>query len=261
MTEELERICWHCSYFFTDVNDSRVELGACIKDETFDAYLDNILEESDFSSCMDLYKKMRFDGERDACADYEAIEFIEDEEPENISQMTEEEFERRAEVLRTQDVSDISKYLHGEEKEREKAISVLLYLLIYKNKNAFDSVLNYYKNLAPVASIDDVHFRLKILDKLYHYDINENCSKDLLDMLIGELYKMHSNNTTKQLFSSMLKFLSGSGCESDMVTDQLSWLLNNRKFSPKMKQNIHSVIQKHDQRNNNTFDTDFRYFF
>lgn len=248
MTEELERVCWHCSYFFTDVNDSRGELGVCIKDETFDVYLDNILEESDFSSCMDLYNEKRFDGDRDVCADYEEIEFIEDEEPEGISQMREEELDRRAESLRTQDVSDIAELLHGGEKERDRAISVLLYLLIYKNKNAFDSVLNFYKSLPRVASIDDVHFRLKILDHLYHYDINEKCSKDLVDMLVGELYKMQSSNTTRQLFSSMLKFLSNSRCESDMVTDQLSWLLINRKFSPKMKQNINSVIREHDQR-------------
>lgn len=248
MSEILDRICFNCSNFFTDVNDLGSNLGVCIKDEAFEEYLDEIFENSDFSLCIDLYKEKRFDGDRDVCADYEEVEIIEDEESENGSQMTEEELDRRVDSLRTQDVSDIAELLYGEEKEKNKAISALLYLINFNNKNAFDIMLNYYKNLPPVESIDDVHFRLKILDRFYYFNINKNCSIDLIEMLVGELYKMHSNNTTRQLFSSILEFLSSSRCESDIVIDKLSWLLNNRKFSPKMEQNILNVIQKHENK-------------
>ena len=134
--------------------------------------------------------------------------------------------------------------LCGEEKEKNKAISALLYLMNFNNKNAFDIILSFYKNLPPVESIDDVHFRLKILDRFYYFNINKNCSIDLIEMLVGELYKMHSNNTTRQLFSSILEFLSNPRCEFDIVIDKLSWLLNNKKFSPKMEQNILTTIQK-----------------
>ena len=248
MNEKLERICFNCSSFFTDVNDLDSNLGVCINDEAFEEYLDEIFENSDFSLCMDLYKEKRFDGERDVCADYDEVEIIEDEEPENGSQMTEEELDRRADALRTQDVSDIAKFLYGEEKEKSKAISALLYLMNFKNQNAFDIMLNYYKNLPTVESIDDVHFRLKILDRFYYFNINKNCSNDLIEMLVGELYKMPSNNTTRQLFSSILEFLSSSRCEFDIVIDKLSWLLDNRKFSPKMEHNINSVIHRHENK-------------
>ena len=67
-------------------------------------------------------------------------------------------------------------------------------------------------------------------------------------MLVGELYKMHSNNTTRQLFSSILDFLSSPRCDFDIVIDKLSWLLNNKKFSPKMEQNILAVIQKYENK-------------
>ena len=248
MSEILDRICFNCSNFFTDVNDLGGNLGVCIMDKAFEEYLDEILENSDFSLCIDLYKEKRFDGNRDVCSDYEEIEIIEDEESENGNQMTEEEAERYVESLRTQDVSHIAELLYSEEKEKNKAISALLYYINFNNKNAFDIMLNYYKNLPPVDSVDDVHFRLKILDGFYYFNTNNDCSNDLIEMLVNELYKMHSNNTTRQLFSSILKFLSG--CESDIVIDKLSWLLNNRKFSPKMEQNILSVIQRREVRGN-----------
>jgi len=248
MNEKLERICFNCSSFFTDVNDLDSNLGVCINDEAFEEYLDEIFENSDFSLCMDLYKEKRFDGERDVCADYDEVEIIEDEELENGSQMTEEELDRRADALRTQDISDIAKFLYGEDIEKNKAISALLYLMNFRNQNAFECMLNYYKNLPPVECIDDVHFRLKILDRFYYFNINENCSNELIEMLVDELYKMQSNNTTRQLFSSILEFLSGSRCEYDIVIDKLSSLLNNKKFSPKMEQNILSVIRKHENK-------------
>lgn len=248
MSEILDRICCNCTNFFTDVNDLGSNLGVCIMDEAFEEYLDEIFENSDFSLCIDLYKEKRFDGNRDVCADYEEFEINEDEESENGSQMTEEEAERHVESLRTQDVSNIAELLYGEEKQKNRAISALLYYINFNNKNAFDIMLNYYKNLPPVESIDDVHFRLKILDRFYYFNINKDCSNDLIEMLVDELYKMNSNNTTRQLFSSILEFLSSPRCEFDIVIDKLSWLLNNRKFSPKMEQNINSVIQRHESK-------------
>ncbi len=248
MSEILDRICFNCSNFFTDVNDLGSDLGVCIQDEAFEEYLDEILENSDFSLCIDLYKEKRFDGNRDVCSDYVEIEFIEDEETENGNQMTEEEADRRVESLRTQDVSSIAELLYSGEKEKNKAISALFYYMNFNNKNAFDIMINYYKNLPPVESIDEVHFRLKILDRFYYFNINKNCSNDLIEMLVDELYKMQSNNTTRQLFSSILEFLSGSRCEYDIVIDKLSSLLNSKKFSPKMEQNILSVIRKHENK-------------
>lgn len=249
MIEELERICCNCSNFLTDVNDLDGNFGVCIKDEAFDEYLDEIFENADFSVCIDLYKEKRFDGERDVCSDYDEVEIIEDEESENGSQKTEEELDRSYEIYRTQDVDDIAEYLSSEEEKlKSKAISALLYLMNFKNQNAFYSMLNYYKNLPTAESIDDVHSRLKILDRFYYFNINQNCSNDLIEMLVGELYKMPSNNTTRQLFLSILGFLSSPGCEFEIVIDKLSWLLDNRKFSPKMERNILSVIQKHENK-------------
>lgn len=254
MNEELERICCNCSNFFTYVNDLDVNFGVCIKDEAFEEYLDEIFENADFSVCIDLYKEKRFDGERNVCSDYDEFEIIEDEEEENESQMTEEELDRRYEIYRTQDVDDIAKYLSSEEEKlKSKAISSLLYLMNFKNQNAFYSMLNYYKNLPTVESIDVVHSRLEILDRFYYFNINQNCSNDLIEMLVGELYKMPSNNTTRQLFSSILEFLSSPKCEFEIVIDKLSWLLDNRKFSPKMERNILSVIQKHENKSSHWF--------
>lgn len=248
MIEEFDRICCNCTNFFMDVNDLKSNLGVCIKDEAFDEYLDEIFENSDFSVCMDLYKEKRFNGDRDACADYEEFEIIENEESENGIQMTEEELDRRYEIYRTQDVDDIARYLCSEEEElRNKAVSALLYLMNFNNINAFNAMLKYYNNLPTVEYIDDVHYRLKILESFYHFHYI-NHRNELIDMLVDQLYKMHSNNTTRQLFSSILKFLSGSSCENDIVIDKLTWLLNNRKFSPKMEKNILSVIHKNENR-------------
>ncbi|NLC43557.1 MAG: hypothetical protein GX783_04670 [Clostridiales bacterium] len=248
MAEELERICCNCNQFISDLDDFESEFGICLRDDVFDEHLDEVFGNSSFSSCRDLFEERKFDGFRQACADFEEIEYVEDEELEEESELNYEELDKLTEVYRTQDVDDIAKYLYAEEEYKDKAISLLLYLMNYRNENAFKAMMDYYKSLPSVESIDDVHFRLKILECLYRFNPNESCSSELIEMLVDELYKMQSNNTTRQLFSSILKFLSSSNCELDMITDKLAWLLDNRKFSPKMKQNILSVTQEHKDR-------------
>jgi hypothetical protein len=46
---ELDRICQNCSSFFQDSRDT--DLGICLNDEVFEPFLDEIMENADFSNC------------------------------------------------------------------------------------------------------------------------------------------------------------------------------------------------------------------
>jgi hypothetical protein len=61
---ELDRICQNCSSFFQDSRDT--DLGICLNDEVFEPFLDEIMENADFSNCYDIYLKKRFDGGKEA---------------------------------------------------------------------------------------------------------------------------------------------------------------------------------------------------
>ncbi|MBC7960692.1 MAG: hypothetical protein H7X94_12560, partial [Vallitaleaceae bacterium] len=68
-------ICQNCGSFFQDSED--IDLGVCLNDEVFQPYVEEIVNNDDFSSCLELYLSMRYSGEKDACEMYEEPEIIE----------------------------------------------------------------------------------------------------------------------------------------------------------------------------------------
>ena len=53
-------------------------MGVCINDEAFKPFWDDdgIIENFDFSSCYEIYLEKRFDGEREACDQFEEPEIL-----------------------------------------------------------------------------------------------------------------------------------------------------------------------------------------
>jgi len=74
---ELEKICHNCSSFFQDSKESDIDLGVCLNDDVFEPFLDEILENADFSNWYEMYLEKRFDGGREPCDQYEEPEIIE----------------------------------------------------------------------------------------------------------------------------------------------------------------------------------------
>ena len=76
----LERVCTNCNYCFLS-EPFASDFVICLNDPEFEPYLDEILEEQDFSRCQDLVKQKRFSWEQEACPDFDPMEFSDEDIP------------------------------------------------------------------------------------------------------------------------------------------------------------------------------------
>ncbi len=96
----------------------------------------------------------------------------------------------------------------------------------------------------PPEKIEDVHTKIYVLQSLAYWGSTEQKARLIL-LLVGELYKITSNNTTRQWIIKILEFLSR--CPAEDVRQPLETLLRKRKFSPKMENNMIAVLEKLDR--------------
>lgn len=73
--EQLERVCCNCNYFFPSRPEIS-EYGICLEDSEFEPFIDELLENLNYSCCQDLIREKEFTGDKDACNKYEEAEFI-----------------------------------------------------------------------------------------------------------------------------------------------------------------------------------------
>ncbi len=74
--EQLERICFNCNYFFPSRAEA-TEFGICLEDKDFEPYIDELLENMNFSCCQELIREKEFPGDKYACNQFEEVEIIE----------------------------------------------------------------------------------------------------------------------------------------------------------------------------------------
>ncbi|MBT9174107.1 MAG: hypothetical protein DDT21_02518 [Syntrophomonadaceae bacterium] len=229
---ELDKICQNCSSFFQDSKDLCTDLGVCLRDDAFEPFLDEIMENADFSNCYEMYLKKRFDGGKEACDQYEEPEIIEIPDGEDINVYL------HIENMKHQNVDEIIKYFYdANNKIVNKAISMISRYVRIGNESAYEGLINYYMGLGPAESLDDVYFRIKIIDILS----SKESEKNTIDAYVNELARTPSNNTTRQLYTEILKRLSK--CPSKMVQEPLLELLGKKKYSYKIKNRILEVAR------------------
>ena len=73
--EQLERICFNCNYFFPSRAEA-TEFGICLEDKDFEPYIDELLENLNYSCCQELIQEKEFPGDKDACNQFEEAEII-----------------------------------------------------------------------------------------------------------------------------------------------------------------------------------------
>jgi len=222
------RICQNCSSFFHDSRDT--DLGICLNDEVFEPFLDEIIENADFSNCYDLCLKKRFDGRKEACDQYEEPEIIEIHDDEDFNAYI------LHEKLKHQNVDEIIKYFNSSDKEIvKKAISAISTYVFIGNRGAYEGLINYYMGLGPAESLEDVYIRIKIVDILS----TKESERDTVEAYVNELTRTPSNNTTRQLYSLVLKRLSM--CPVEIVRELLLELLDKRQYSYKTRKRIMEI--------------------
>ena len=73
---QLEQSCFGCNNFFPDLLNLPTEFGICLKDEAFDPFIDEMLENENFECCRELIEQKRFNGNCDTCEDFEECEIV-----------------------------------------------------------------------------------------------------------------------------------------------------------------------------------------
>lgn len=250
--ELLERICFNCSYYFPDCDES-TEYGICLRDDAFEPFIDELFE-MDYSSCRDLVEAKKFLGGRDACENYDEIEEVDENSSlgELIAKYEETgEFDQELlssavieEQLKNVDYTTlpVTPYLddlHSADAERQnRALHRLEFLIIQGNREAFEVVFDFLKNLPLPQKIEDVHHKIMTLECLERGRSDQRSK--LIPLLIEELYRIPSNNTTRQWITKILKVLPRF--PADEVRQPLETLLQEREFSIRLRNRIEDVL-------------------
>lgn len=255
--EEVERICFNCNSFFPDTMGTFTEFGICLNDEEFEPFLDELLENSNYDCCKELVERKKFHGMREACDEFsdvetgEVTELPDDKEferavksaakkgqldLETLQQLILEEQLRKIDWANQPIDKQREKLKSPQPEDQEAAIKSLGFLICQRNKAAFEELFRFARELPPLTSIEDVHFRMDILMQLEHW----RPLSVLAPYLIDELNNTPSSNTTRQWISAVLKVLSR--CPAEEIRKPLAKMLKEKPFSHRLKRKIKELL-------------------
>ncbi|MEW6664397.1 MAG: hypothetical protein AB1512_04145 [Thermodesulfobacteriota bacterium] len=248
------KTCIDCSAYLPVPPEDLTESGICLNDEAFEPFVEDLLAGSIPASCQVLIEQKKFVADRPACPDFQESEIIEIDDDSPLGQELRrlgERGELTAETLenaiieeglrrtdwKTLPVDQYAKQLESRRtKERDAGISSLGAMIALGNRAAFQTLLQYLSSLGPPTTIKEVHLKKEILRQL-------GCWKDrspVAPVLIQELGRTPSNNTTRQWISDILKFLER--CPLEVVQDPLERMLSDKKFSFKLMRRVKEVL-------------------
>ncbi len=252
--EQNQLQCFNCNQFFPLFYGEPTEYGVCLLEPALDPYLEDILEDLENAPCQDLLHEKRFSGNTEVCENFEEIEegfelkddyaFV--EELKEIVESGEEDPERVQEALtsayirhrfRTDSVEGlIEAFDSGDLEAKKKTVHTLGGLICFDNKEAFEALLNFFKRLPPPSTIEEVHFKMEVLNELSR----SQTKSPLIPILIQELYDVRSNNTTKQWVTKILRFLNG--CPLEETREPLEKLLKESNLTYRRKDQIKTIL-------------------
>lgn len=254
---ELLKICTNCNYSFPSepfVSDFAI----CLNDPEFEPYLDDLLENQDFSRCQELVKQKRFDWEQEACPDFDPVEVIDEDVPlspelsgsieklarggeltaETLQQAILEDMINKTDWANVP-VEDYVEKLDNAKtlKAREKAVRSLGALVCHENRAAFDALYGYLKNLPPPTTVEQTHFRVEILRQLGY---TQSFRLKLAHLLVKDLFRTPSNNTTRGWYTAVFRFFERSS--ADIAEKALSPMLDSKQCSYRIKKRVKTIL-------------------
>jgi hypothetical protein len=125
----------------------------------------------------------------------------------------------------------------SQRKEIDRGVSSLGALIGMGNKAAFDALFQFFNQLPPPGKLEEVHFKIKLLQHLERWDEKSQ----LISRLIDELYQTPSNNTTRQWISAIFRFLSF--CPIEEIREPLENMLDDKRFSHRLKKKIRNILE------------------
>ncbi|TET83818.1 MAG: hypothetical protein E3J46_11660 [Desulfobacteraceae bacterium] len=256
---ELERVCTNCNYCFLS-EPFASDFVICLNDPEFEPYLDEILEEQDFSRCQDLVKQKRFSWEQEACPDFDPMEFSDEDIPlspelSNAIDQLAKDGNLTSETIQQaifEDMVDeidwakvpVEKYVERLDnaktpEARKKAVQSFGGLISQKNKAAFNALFSYLKDLPPPTTVEQTHLRIEILRQL---KFTLNFQKKLARLLVKDLFRTPSNNTTRGWYTAVFRFFEGSS--ADIAEEALAPMLGSPQFSYRIKERVKNILER-----------------
>jgi hypothetical protein len=252
--KRMAKTCIDCASFLSIPPDELTEFGICLNDEEFEPFVEELLQGRILGACKGLLEKRQFAGDRPACPDFQEQEFIEIDDDSPFGQALRRLGERgeltlgtleneifKEQVRRTDwktlPVDQYVKQLESNRsRERDKGISSLGAMIALGNQAAFETLLGFLASLPLPANINEVHLKKEILR---HLDRWKDKSA-VAPVLIEELGRMPSNNTTRQWISDILLFLER--CSLKVIKDPLTRMLAERKLSPGIRKRVAEIL-------------------
>lgn len=247
-----DKICFDCASFFPSTTEA-TGYGICLNDDDFEPYLDELLE-MNYSSCRKLVERKKFPCDRQACEQYEEgvqIE-IDDDSPlgrqlRTLSEGGEIDMEAFQDAVLEYEAGKIDfanvptdryeKMLNSPDpKENRDAISNLGGLIAFGNEKAYAVLLDHFRHLPPPKKLEEVHYKIELFRTVGRPDRDEI----LIPILVDELYKIVSNNTTRQWITQILKYLKT--CPRDMVHPHFERMLGDSRYSYRFKKKLKDIL-------------------
>jgi len=220
--------CQECGSFYQDEDD--MDMGVCMNNEVFEPFAEEIVESGSFASCRELYQALRYHGEREACEQFEEVQEIEIPEGMNLATYL------KLEQMKYENVDEITKLLYTVDNNiLDKVISEISTYVYLGNQSAYEGLESFYLSLGPAESIWDVKTRLQIIGII----ATKGMDVKLIKAYINELDRTPSNNTTRQLYTEILKRLSRYS--SELVQEPLLELISKKTYGVKIKNRILDV--------------------
>ena len=252
----MEKTCFDCSAYVPVPPEELTEFGICLNDEAFEPFVEELLEGLIPGPCQALVEKKKFLGNRPVCQDFQEPEIIEIDDDSPLGQalnrlkdkgeltaetMMHAVFEEQIRQIdwKTFPVDRYAKQLEsGRKTERDAGISSLGAMITFGNPAAFQVLLQFLSALPPPKTIKEVHFKKEILRHL-------NFWKDksaVAPILIEELGRTPSNNTTRQWITDILHFLEF--CPLEVIQEPLEHLISGRKLSPGFGKKVEEILSR-----------------
>jgi hypothetical protein len=254
--DEEEKICFDCASYFPDSPNEATEYGICLLDEAFDPVVDDLLEGRMDEACRALVERKRFVGGRPACDSFEPAEMweIDDDSPlgRELRRLAETGELNREALDQLLDLAKLdavdwtavpideheARLESGTPEAREAALQTLSGLMSFGNQSARNALVRYLKGLPPPGTLEEVHFKVKVLRLMRREDTQE----ELVPHLVEELYRTPSNNTTRQWITAVFRFLEDA--PPSLTRAPLERMLGDKRFSPRLKQKMKDILYR-----------------
>jgi hypothetical protein len=242
----------NCNYSFPSEPYSS-DFAICLNDPEFEPYLDDLLDNHDFSRCRELVKQKRFPWEQEACPDFDPMDITDEDVPlsPELSSAIEQlarDGKLTAETLELTILEDnwanmpVQQYVErlnnaDTPEARKKAVRDFGVLINYGNRDAFDALCSYLKDLPPPTTVEQTHFRIAIFREISH---TREFDRDLAQLLVEDLSLTPSNNTTRGWYTTVFRFFERSSL--DIAEKALLPILDSPQFSYRIKKRVKGIL-------------------